>query len=572
MMMSKRIITNDSERCVGCNRCIRACPVEEANIAYESDSKILVKVDDKKCIACGACISVCPHGSRSYEDDTQRFFDDLKSGVKISLFAAPAFKTNFREWEQILTWFRQLGVDKLYDVSLGADICSWAYIRYLQKNPGKNLITQPCPAIVNYILKYRNNLLSKLSPVQSPMLCMAVYMRKYEKIGTKIAAVSPCIAKSHEFEDTGLVEYNVTFNNLIKYIRDNNISLPVQAGRFDNYEPGLGFLYPMPGGLKENVEYYMGKGIQVDKSEGQRTVYRALYEYGEQPPGHLPDVFDVLNCAEGCNHGTGCLPDHENAGIFGINKTLHKARMKSLSGDGKQHLEKLYETFDKTLKIEDFMRKYTPAPVSETKVTDRDIEAAFERLNKSDFAERNFNCGACGSETCEGMAKKIVKGVNIVSNCINRTHKNLEREHTELSGISEYFGSVLNDMTDIKSSIEEIVNSMGEVTSSIENYGNIIAGIQKISSQINMISLNASIEAVRAGQYGASFGAVAEEIRKLANSSKTSADNSNRISANAASAVNSITGKIVKINENIHEAYDDISEISATTMKIIHRE
>jgi len=58
---------------------------------------------------------------------------------------------------------------------------------------------------VNYILMHKNELLKHLSPVHSPMLCTAVYMQKYEKVGTKIAALSPCVAKAHEFEATGIV-------------------------------------------------------------------------------------------------------------------------------------------------------------------------------------------------------------------------------------------------------------------------------------------------------------------------------------------------------------------------------
>ena len=145
----RAVITNDPEKCVGCNRCIRVCPVDEANIVQEIDSKIVVKIDSDKCISCGACIAACSHDVRAYEDDTERFFNDLRAGVKISLFTAPALKTNFDNWRQILTWLRGLGVFRVFDVSLGADICTWAHIRYLQKNTGKHIITQPCPAIVN---------------------------------------------------------------------------------------------------------------------------------------------------------------------------------------------------------------------------------------------------------------------------------------------------------------------------------------------------------------------------------------------------------------------------------------
>ncbi len=47
----------------------------------------------------------------------------------------------------------------------------------------------------------------------------------------------------------------------------------------------------MPGGLKENIEFYMGNSLRVDKSEGQSTVYIALDEYAKEKEDNLPDVF-----------------------------------------------------------------------------------------------------------------------------------------------------------------------------------------------------------------------------------------------------------------------------------------
>jgi len=423
----RKVIRNALEKCVGCNHCVRVCPIEEANIVRDDGGgKIIVEIDNIKCIACGACQSACHHGSRYYEDDSERFFTDLSNGEDICILAAPAFKTNCADWERMLTWLRELGVNKIYDVSLGADICTWAHVRHIQKNGPSPIISQPCPSVVNYVLMYRGELKKYLSPVHSPMLCTAVYMRKYDGITGKIAALSPCVAKTIEFEATGAVDYNVTIKGLSEYIELNRISLPENPSGFDHHAAGLGSIFPMPGGLKENIVRCLGKTLRIDRSEGQHTVYKLLDEYARQPREKLPALFDILNCEDGCNRGTGCSHD---TSIFTINAMMDEIRQKNVNCEtGRQHLDKLFTEFDERLNISDFFREYTPAPVKRITITHAQIEAAFTALGKLDEESRHHDCGACGRDRCTEMAEQIARGVNIVRNCA--AYVNKELEHT----------------------------------------------------------------------------------------------------------------------------------------------
>lgn len=196
-------------KCRGCNKCIFSCPVEDANVSYVKDGESKTHVDEKKCIMCGRCIDVCDHDARDYSDDTDRFFSDLKKGMKISVIAAPAFKTNFPGYKKVMGFLKSSGVNSIYDVSLGADITTWAYLKSIKDNRLDSVIAQPCPAVVNYIQKYRYSIISKLAPVHSPMMCTAVYIRKYLNVQDKICFLSPCIAKISEINDGNICEYGL---------------------------------------------------------------------------------------------------------------------------------------------------------------------------------------------------------------------------------------------------------------------------------------------------------------------------------------------------------------------------
>ena len=569
------LITNDISRCSGCNRCIRNCPVEEANIAYvDEEGHIKVRIDSEKCIACGSCIHACKHGARDYADDTERFIADLRSGARISLFSAPASRANMNLHGRILTWLRRLGLRKVYDVSFGADICTWAYIRFIQRYKPEAIISQPCPAIVNYILTYKPELIDYLIPVHSPMLCTAIYMRNVMGVTDRIAALSPCIAKSSEFAQTNyIVNYNVTFLKLEQYILDHGVVLPEEESGFDHADSALGSIYSMPGGLKENVEFYLGKTMRVDKAEGPEHVYHALDTYAAEIPANLPHIFDVLNCADGCNLGSGSR--HERS-IFEINTTMESARKKATRGRRKSYFDKLYATFDRQLNLNDYMRRYQRSLSRPISISDWDIEEAFLAMGKTTPEQRSFDCSACGSLSCHGMARKIAKGVNTALNCMEKVRSDISYEHTLLLSLQRQNLSdierIVHDISNIKELSDNIMQSIGDVNSSVDRYATMASEINRIAMHINIISLNASVEAARAGSAGLPFAVIAEEIRRLAMSSGQSVAGTEEASADAKQAIELINNFIDAISTAVGQAYDNISSISESTKEVLASE
>ena len=180
------IFTNDS--CTGCNKCVRVCPTLVSNIAKEGK----IWVNRESCVSCGACLKACSHKARDYADDTERFFSDLKTGKKISVIVAPAFLANYpKEYKRVLGYLKSHGVNHIYSVSFGADITTWGYLKYITENHFVGGISQPCPAVVDYVEKYIPQLIPHMMPIQSPMMCMAIYIKKYLKITDELAFISP---------------------------------------------------------------------------------------------------------------------------------------------------------------------------------------------------------------------------------------------------------------------------------------------------------------------------------------------------------------------------------------------
>ena len=305
--MKALIITND--KCVGCNKCINVCSAMGACVSTEADEngRSRINVDPERCVACGACFDACEHHAREYMDDTDAFLADLSDGKPISLLIAPSFQANYPdEYERVLGGLKALDVRHIINVAFGADITTWGYLKYMQEHDFIGGISQPCPAVVTYIEKYVPELIPCLFPVQSPLMCAAIYARKQMGITDRFAFLGPCIAKKLEIDDPaneGLVSYNVTFNHLMKAVREKNLyGEPVR----DEVEYGLGTFYPTPGGLKENVRWYLGSGAFIRQIEGERHMYEYLKARAEHIINRdIPFLFiDALNCENGCLCGT----------------------------------------------------------------------------------------------------------------------------------------------------------------------------------------------------------------------------------------------------------------------------
>lgn len=414
------------ERCIGCNACIRVCPSPEANIVKVlANGKTVTEIDNDKCIACGECIKACKARARDYDDDTEKFFKDLKER-KIVIIAHPAIKSAFPgTWQAVLKWFKQNGADGIYDGAYGADICTWAYTRAMEQGKSKNVLSQHCPSVVRYMEIYHPENVRDISPVHSPISCEAVYIRDYLKKNYAVAVLSPCPAMKLEFQATGHVEYNVTFKRLKEYFRKKKIDFNKSIEGdlhydFDDQVQGcMGGIFASPGGLRYNLTINNPSVIAVS-SDGASTVYKELDTYSALPLHRHPDVFDVLSCSGGCGMGCGVGRDEDDQTLLDIKNLwrdveidARSRRKVAMNGTDKQ-----FKVFDDRINPKSLMRNYITNGKVTPSATDKELADTYAKMGKKDDYDRKINCGACGFDTCAEMAQAIYRGLNIPSNCV----------------------------------------------------------------------------------------------------------------------------------------------------------
>ncbi len=619
------VFTN--EKCIGCNKCISVCPVITANRAIKTENRgQRIEVDAEKCIACGACFDACEHNARDFIDDTEAFFAALAAGERISVLWAPAFAANYpNEYRQILGGLKKLGVNRIISVSFGADITTWGYIKYITEHNFKGGISQPCPAVVNYIEHYIPELIPKLVPVQSPLMCAAIYAKKYLKLTDKLAFISPCIAKRDEIRDPKnkeYVSYNVTFDHLAKYAKEHNI----KANPANNeVEYGLGSIYPMPGGLKENVYWFCGEEVFIRQIEGEKHAYHFLENYKNRVLGGkpLPFMVDALNCAQGCIYGTGIEEEktktedvlYELQAIKEASKSQRKSSAWARNATPQQRLRNLNKQFAH-LDLRDFIREYTDKSKGNEvqKPNAAELNDIFSDMNKMRRDLQTINCSACGYNTCTDMATAIYNGCNNKESCVHyiksvveeenrrvqEISNEMERRNEEISKKNEVIGemvaeaneefSTLNmsisemldgnnnsaeESTSISMAMADVIDFCDDMKKSFEEINTLLTtlggnneNITKVASKTNLLSLNASIEAARAGEVGKGFAVVAQEIKTLSDVSKNAADDSNKNKESIVSAMN----RLIENSQNLMKVVDDVNErinnLAASTQEI----
>src|SRR6185437_15233744 len=102
------------------------------------------------------------------------------------------------------------------------------------------------------------------------------------------------------------------------------------------------------------------------------------------------------------------------------------------------------------------------------------------------------------------------------------------------------------------------------------NIGTVVTTITKVADQTNLLSLNAAIEAEKAGDYGRGFSVVAAEIRRLADQTAVSTGDIEQMVKEMQSAVAAGVMGMDKFSDDVRRGGEVVQQVSEELSQIIH--
>lgn len=196
----------------------------------------------------------------------------------------------------------------------------------------------------------------------------------------------------------------------------------------------------------------------------------------------------------------------------------------------------------------------------------------------SDASESNM---AIAEETNAGILEigKAIENIASIVAGINEKASSLSDKNVENKGILSDIEGIKHKVLDNSNIMNKKINSLNETALSVEE---IVSGVKGIADQTNLLALNASIEAARAGENGKGFAVVAEEIKKLADDTKTKLEEMSRftdiIKSSSAEGIESVNNtiesidlmdsKLGEINSTLDEMFYQIEDTAAGISKI----
>ncbi len=286
-------IIRDTNKCIGCGRCITVCnevqtvyalTFAERGIDTHIDTAFSNGMANSPCVNCGQCTVYCPTGALHERSELDAVWEAILDPEKhVIVQEAPSIRVSLGEEfgmplgsvtpKKMYAALRKIGFDSVMDTNFTADLTimeeGTECVTKLKAGEKKPLITSCSPGWIKFMETYYPDLADCVSTAKSPMSMFGVLSKTYyaqekgiDPANIVSVAIMPCTAKKFEarrpelsdsgFQDT---DYVLTTREFIRMIKEAGIdfaNLPdEEPDEGMSFYTGAGTIFGATGGVME---------------------------------------------------------------------------------------------------------------------------------------------------------------------------------------------------------------------------------------------------------------------------------------------------------------------------------
>lgn len=184
-----------------------------------------------------------------------------------------------------------------------------------------------------------------------------------------------------------------------------------------------------------------------------------------------------------------------------------------------------------------------------------------QQATASEVAATTTQIGATSREI-SATSKELVRTMNEVASVAEHAAGLASSGQTGLAHMEETMGQVMQAASSINAKLAVLNEKAG-------NINQVVTTITKVADQTNLLSLNAAIEAEKAGEYGRGFAVVSSEIRRLADQTAVATFDIEEMVKEIQAAVSAGVMGMDKFSEEVRRGMDDVQDIGAKLSEVI---